>query len=152
MQPSPKLCILLHLHTMHNPPHTLPFPLFFTRPQHNPCLIPKASYGFRIAMGATSLPPSSSHCRGALRLPHPPQYIAGGPCTSPVLPPSHCRCSLLFCHDNGAHPCSTPSPCSAHPEEGSGGARTSSAGKMSRQTNSARTTWVRPSSPALCAG
>lgn len=35
----------------------------------------------------------------------------------------------------------TPSPCSAHPEEGSGGARTSSAGRTSRQTNSARTTW-----------
>lgn len=52
-------------------------PLFFTapppRPQHNPCLIPKASYGFKIAMGATSLPP--------------PHRTAGEPCVS-LIPPN----------------------------------------------------------------
>lgn len=34
-------------------------------------------------------------------------------------------------------------PCSAPPGAGSGGARTSSAGRMSRRTNSVRITWVR---------
>lgn len=77
----------------------------------------------------------------------------GGPTRKPGVdpPPAPAQVTSIPPAPSSSSSPATPPPCSARPGAGSGGARTSSAGRMSRRTNSVKTTWVsRPTPPSPC--